>query len=841
MTSSQSQLEASALAQCDKDPIATPGHIQPFGCLIGFDLACDKVLHCSQNIDEFLGIPASELLGRSAAEIFPTDMIHKFRNLLGRSLASTQRIMAGNCEMKLGTFNVAVHMSPDAAIVEIYRDGALTLQEGEALNHLGWFSSMIQSHDIPDLIEQTVLNLRHMSGYDRVKCYKFRPDGSGEVISEAKSPTIDSFLGLRFPAFDIPPQARALYAKTPIRINADVDADPVPILSVPGQKELDMSLAVLRGNMPVHMQYLRNMGLRATLTLPIVVEGSLWGLLAFHHREPRFLSGSTATALEFVGQMLSVRIDSALKLEQSELQTKAAELCDALFLFEGNNDAERLAWSIAKTGLKDLIPCSGIAFWHKSYHFSDGICPDRETIEELAQTFEVGQDGIAFHEQLPNLLPDAEFGETAGALYCALDDTRTSGFMFFRSEASTSVTWAGSPEKQIEIDGEVPRLTPRGSFEAYTTQMKDKCDDWNEGDINTIKSLRHAAQRKLHQRESWNKLPETVHLIQELNHRVRNILSLVQSIIRQTGSKDQDVEAFTADLEARIMSLASAHNALTLKSFRALDLHELILLEAGPFPSHQIKVDGDHIQIKPTASTLMILILHELFSNASKYGALTTEVGTVEISWKKVDGGVDFQWRERGGPEVKPPTTTGLGHRIINSAFGHELGGRTKYNYAPEGISVNLHLPEDAVDFGDNRSVTPEAPKPSDPQAMLDLGGVLILDDDFLIAQNNQMMLEEIGTNNCFLASSNASAAQIIGEETINLAVLDINLGDSTSMPTAQILTNKKIPFLFITGYDSGTMTAEAFRHIPTLRKPVHPDILSQAIDHLITGANDAQ
>lgn len=832
MTKTAQELEAEALANCDKDPISTPGHIQSFGCLIGLNKTVDNVIYVSENIDALLGINAKELLHTKPSDFLPFELIHSIRNIVSRSTSTYQRELVGKWDKNGVSFSIAGHVKNDIAIIEISKDGDDPIQQINGLDRLRWITSKINHEaSLNEIIEDAVVHLRSFSGFDRVKAYRFRPDNSGEIIAEDKTPFMDSFLGLRFPEFDIPPQARKLYLQTPIRIICDVNEEPIGLLTKGDAPDLDMSLAALRGTMPVHTQYLKNMGVGATMTLPIVVRGKLWGLFAFHHQTPRYIGGGIDLAIEFAGQYLNMVISSALTHLENQKELDSIRIANIFFSRKDNKKATNLAWNNIQQDLLKFIPADGIAFQTPDATFFYGDCPPESSLNAISNHLKKIEDGIKISDSLTSDIANIKPTKTAGALEIFVSDFSV---FFFRKSAETTVDWAGAPEKNIEHDQEGVRLTPRGSFAAYKASTNGKSDGWETNNILAARGLRSAMARAHTEFVNRDALMENLELVvQELNHRVRNILALVQSIVKQTNPKLEGIEEHFIALEARILSLAGAHNILSQNGSSSLDLKASIEQEAKPYSVDRINVSGSKIGIDSRAASVFVLVIHELFSNAAKYGALSNQVGILNISWTLDTKGLQIHWVERGGPPVTKPEKSGFGSTLILGAFSYEFGGDAEINHDPNGVQVKLFIPDNLLTYsktnidGSSDDRLQYTNKHGDT---VSIGNVLILEDDYLIAMQTKQEIDKIGATKSLMASNNADAIKIIGLEKISLAILDINLAGERSSVVAQLLTERGIPFLFVTGYDSGEETMNTFPNITIIKKPYDQVTLKEEI-----------
>jgi light-regulated signal transduction histidine kinase (bacteriophytochrome) len=267
------------LTNCDREPIHILGAIQPIGFLIA--VTSDwMVARVSRNISQFLDTSAEDLIGRPLTDVLPPAAIHGLRNRVAmlRGPDSIERIFG--CTLIDGhqPFDIAIHMSSGHILIEA--------EPGTGTDHgdvTGTVRSMIarldQAETMNAFFNEGARQVRALSGFDRVMVYRFAADGSGEVVAESAKPGIGSFLGLHYPATDIPAQARELYKRNLLRVITDVNAEPVPI--VPQRDEngapLDLSLSVLRAVSPIHIEYLKNMGVGASMSISILVEGQLWG------------------------------------------------------------------------------------------------------------------------------------------------------------------------------------------------------------------------------------------------------------------------------------------------------------------------------------------------------------------------------------------------------------------------------------------------------------------------------------------------------------------------------------------------------------------------------------
>ena len=325
-------------------------------------------------------------------------------------------------------------------------------------------------------------------------------------------------------------------------------------------------------------------------------------------------------------------------------------------------------------------------------------------------------------------------------------------------------------------------------------------------------------------------------LIAELNHRVRNILGLVRSLISQTSTTDLTTEEFAKVLDSRIHALARAHDQITKDNWSPAPLKRLIRMEAAGYlleKSDRVQVSGDDIMLTPTAYSNIALVVHELMTNSAKYGALADRSGVVEIGLsRRDDGSLDIRWQERGGPAVKEPTRRGFGTTIIERSVPFELQGQAQIDYPEDGVTASFWIPSPHVRDGmpadeaeEDKSATTIAvgtgPMPSH---------VLLVEDNLIIAMDAEDILRGMGIERISVCGSVSRAQSLLDDGDVDFAVLDVNLGSERSIPVAERLLEEGIPFIFASGYGEKSNLPEPLRTVPVLAKPYDSDGMRKAM-----------
>jgi two-component sensor histidine kinase/CheY-like chemotaxis protein len=326
-------------------------------------------------------------------------------------------------------------------------------------------------------------------------------------------------------------------------------------------------------------------------------------------------------------------------------------------------------------------------------------------------------------------------------------------------------------------------------------------------------------------------------LVREVDHRARNALAVVQSIVRLTRAKT--LEAYVAAVEGRIRALSTAHVLLSESRWEGADLSGLVEEELAPYRTgdpERIVVAGPAVFLQPSVAQILALVLHELATNAAKYGALSKPSGKVRLSWHVGPEGLDVRWLEIGGPVVQAPASQGYGTRVIGASVDRQLGGSTRFDWQRDGLHFSMTVP-----LGD-RSKAPQAIAGRRGSADADAGTVpampiegnrvLLIEDEALVGMMMKDVLTELGFQVVGPFATMADATAAIADEDFHAAVLDVNLQGDLIYPLAEMIKTRGIPFVFVTGYSADGID-ERFACVPILQKPVERKSLERvfAID----------
>jgi light-regulated signal transduction histidine kinase (bacteriophytochrome) len=338
--------------------------------------------------------------------------------------------------------------------------------------------------------------VREVSGFDRVMLYRFLSDGTGSVDAEAHAADMSPYLGLRYPASDIPAQARDLYTRSTLRLIPDARYTPAPLLAAAGRTGaplLDLSYCSLRSVSPIHLEYLANMGVVASMSVSILVDGRLWGLVACHHRSERFVAPRIRVALDLFGQMASFQLETRIAAEAFADRIRSKSIHEAMIrnLAGDVAIAERLNQS--KGALLDYIRASGLALWIDGEFATIGVTPRESEVRNLVRWLnESVTDGVFHTDSLSShcAMPQEMISIASGMLAISVSRDPRDYLIWFRPEQIQTVRWAGDPNKPVTLAGGIERLSPRTSFAAWQAEVRGRSEPWSSLDVRTAESLR---------------------------------------------------------------------------------------------------------------------------------------------------------------------------------------------------------------------------------------------------------------------------------------------------------------------------------------------------------------
>ncbi|GBQ58283.1 response regulator receiver:GAF [Komagataeibacter swingsii DSM 16373] len=826
-------------------------HIQPHGWLLACDARLEHIVRWSANVPRSLrraglsaGLPLRDVVGRQAT--------HAIRNALATHGEAHRRpaLVFGQEAPDGRRYDVAIHTAGPDILLE-WEPAAEMAGDGAHLSLLRTMIDRIREITDFDRLFRTVVRLfAGVLRFDRVMLYRFAEDGSGEVAAEYHAPNLESFLGQHFPASDIPDPARRLYSTNLIRMIGDVDATPIPIISPPGMAPPDLSHAHLRAATTSHADYLRTLGVAGCVSVSLMVDGRLWGMIAGHHYSPRVMNMSQRIVARMFGEFLSLQITNLLRTKRLAMTRQTHALIETL-LKGAAPVADMPAYLTAHLAdMLAFVQCDGAALWAGGQWTLHAAHPPRGAMDDLLALARTRAGAQIWHTtHLAAHIPMAAdyAARAAGMMVVPISSQPGDYLLVFRREVVRTLKWGADPTAPPRQQAEDGYFGPRTSFAIWTQQVTGECLPWSGDDMEAATLVRSALIEVMgayHQLQLTERATADLRqrmLNEELNHRVKNILSVVQSLVSQPLEPGATVEGHADRLRGRIRALALAHDQAVRSEGGGL-LRALLDAELAPYRERCfVTCDGPPIWLTGRALSVLALVVHELATNAVKYGALAHARGRLDITWSQ-DAAADgwrISWRESGGPGIAPPVRRGFGSVLIERGFPHELGGRAHVNYRPGGLEVVMDLParhiSPAPPAQARDAPAPAAPPTPGKEKTVTDADILLVEDQFLIAMEAEWAIEESNLGQVRTVASVYEALTAIRDRVPDVAILDVNLGDESSIEVAHMLRARGVPFIFATGYADRTMIPPELWDVPVERKPYSAMALAERIRQLVS------
>ncbi len=500
-----------SLSNCDDEPVQTPGCIQAHGMLLVLGVDNLVVTQVSENCERWTGLRVDQVLGCTLSQIVGATAAERIEALSRAEVLDRNPCYALTANLPgapagAPAVDITIHTAEGVLLVEMEPSGREASVAGRDGDYFSMVSKTIgrlkNTQTLAEFCEVVAREARSITGLDRAMVYRFHADDSGEVMADARREDLPSWHGLRYPAGDIPKPAREIFKRIGVRPLPDAQGElceMVPLRNPDTQRPLDMTHCALRGASVMYTEYLQNMEVAATLTMPILRGGALWGLIACHHYTPVPLPYPLRAAAEFLAQIASLEIAQAELREhlQYRIHLDAVHLA---VLARAAGEGQLTLTSPSSPNLLDGIKADGVAIFQQGAWFTAGRTPDKEQLIPLAAwlraRIESQPDGAHVYasDALGAAYPAATgFAEVAsGVLATAVSRHADSLLLlWFRAEQVQTFKWAGNPhEKPIAIGPLGPRLTPRRSFELWQEQVRGHSSPWRSVEVEAAQQLR---------------------------------------------------------------------------------------------------------------------------------------------------------------------------------------------------------------------------------------------------------------------------------------------------------------------------------------------------------------
>jgi chemotaxis family two-component system sensor kinase Cph1 len=498
------QLESINLTSFKQVSIHTSGRIQPHGVLFVLEEPDLKIIQVSQNTSTVFGITAEKMLHKKLEELLDSFQVDRLKAGLADEnfdfINPTKVWMRKKGDDYL-VFDAIFHRSPDGFLI-LELEPAISHENIPFLSfyHLARTSinQLQETSNLREFCQIIVKEVRKVTEFDRVMLYKFDDDGHGAVIAEEKLDCMEPYLGLHYPESDIPQVARQFFCSNWIRLIPDANAQPselFPLTNPISQRPLDLTFSILRSAYPCHIEYLHNMGVGASLTISLIKDQKLWGLIACHHRTPKYVSYELRKACEFLGRVIFSEISSREETEDYDYRMKLAYIQSALvdYMSQEENFIDGLVKH--RPNLLELTNARGAAVCFGGNYTLIGETPKEEDLNLLVQWLKNNvQEEVFYTDSLLRIYPDAERFKNVASGMLAIPISKKNYVLWFRPEVIQTVNWGGDPNKAFEVsqsEGNI-RLCPRKSFELWKETVRLTSLPWKSVEVKAALELRKA-------------------------------------------------------------------------------------------------------------------------------------------------------------------------------------------------------------------------------------------------------------------------------------------------------------------------------------------------------------
>jgi two-component system, chemotaxis family, sensor kinase Cph1 len=479
------------LSNCEREQIQLPGSIQPHGALLVVREPDLTVVQSSANAVNFLCL-TREVIGRTLDQM-PGDLCERIRP----HLSETHHAIPIAVRCRIGSpareYDGLLHRPPEGGLIIELEPAGAPVDPSRRVEIA--IQTILGASSLRALCDETAKIFESLTGYDRVMVYRFDDEGHGEVFSEQRKPELEAYLGNRYPASDIPQIARRLYERNRVRLLVDVKcvASPLtPRLSPLTGRDLDMSLCFLRSMSPIHMQYLKNMGVCATLVVSLVVGGRLWGLIACHHYVPRFVDFEMRAVCELLAEAVSTRITALESFIQAQTELTVRRIEQRMVEAISRDGDWRNSLFDGSQSLLQPVGASGAALICDNQVISAGEVPGTQEIRAIVEWLDKKpRDAVIATASLG--IDKADFcsiaGVASGLLAAPLSSSRGDYLLWFRPERVRTVTWGGDPSKSVVIGNDPSELSPRRSFAQWHQLVEGTSDPWSPSDLTAARLI----------------------------------------------------------------------------------------------------------------------------------------------------------------------------------------------------------------------------------------------------------------------------------------------------------------------------------------------------------------
>lgn len=480
---------------CGSLPIHLTNSIQPHGVLVVIDRKTKKIIQLSENAASVFGIPYQQVLNNTLQSYIgdaDVETLHKFSGAYENRLPMTWTIGTND-------FLVMVHSRDKYFVAEVDLDPVKRERQEtfvKVFQETRQSMSAIESgKDISEVCRITASELKRLSGFDKVMIYSFDHDWNGTVLAEEKEPEMESYLGFTFPASDIPKQARQMYLKNPYRLIPDANYKPVrlyPVINPITQSFIDLSDTNLRSVVAVHVEYLKNMGVTSSMSIRIMRNNTLWGLIACHHRTAKNPSFQMCSVLELLSNIISAKVTTLLNIQSHELDTRIKESYTRVLEEVYKKQSLQEAF-FSTPGILELFNATGALITKGDQFSTVGDVPDKSYLDDLILWLQTRDVPAIFVTESLGAIYDqgSDFKDIAsGFMAIRMDYTEEEYLILFRPEVVRVINWGGNPDERIQFEKDEKSYHPRNSFKQWQQKVSGVSTDWLPEELRVAEKLR---------------------------------------------------------------------------------------------------------------------------------------------------------------------------------------------------------------------------------------------------------------------------------------------------------------------------------------------------------------
>jgi len=701
---------------CDKEPIHILGKIQGHGFLIGVNNKDHHINYISENTAVYINDDPLKYLGKHIDEIDVQMNISNYEDKLKLSQIIVLGLGRGfetinPFYLELGgkQFNLIIKNSANIYLLEF--EPCNNKEEFDVQKTIGRsISEILAQSGLHNMLNIAAREIKKIIQYDRVMIYQFGEDGHGEVVAEEKNSDLKPFLGMHYPASDIPKQARELYKINLTRILADVNMECPAIISNQGQDApLDLTHSVLRAVSPIHIQYLKNMGVAASFSISLISHGELWGLVACHNYSPKFIDYKAREASKLIGQILSPALEYRIGEEENDKFGLLNQSVNTLIKYVDKESDIVSALTANAVTINDVCSGSGAVLVFDNKITSIGLTPNNDEVKEIVKwVINNTQDMLFYTHRFPAIYPAAEkYSDIGSGLFaCILSRELSEMILFFKPEQKQSIIWGGNPEKAVEVasDGSL-QLSPRKSFDKWTEIVRYSSAKWNQGEIAALINLREQVIYQITRKANEiRQLNERLKLAYEeldtfsftVSHDLRTPLSSIKSYAELLLFTNENLDDNARKILERINACADKM-ALLIKeilNYSSYTRNEIKLEKVNMKQLIEDVVTDINESLKPQNLKFVIGETPDIFGDVVMIGQVFANLvnNAVKYSSRAQNASVKVEGYVSGNETIYTVTDNGIGIDIKYHNRVFELFKRMDNVKDFEGTGVGLAI-----------------------------------------------------------------------------------------------------------------------------------------------------